>query len=99
MKAHLLVAKGTIVLLAGLGLGYAVSVSLADDAQKGHALTMKAYIADFERHKADLEDSEIPIAGALLFGIGFTCATFLTYEVLALGLARIITAVDRRSDQ
>lgn len=46
MKAPLLVAKGTIALVAGLGLGYAVGISLAHDTQKGGALTMKAQISE-----------------------------------------------------
>ena len=97
MKAPALVAKGTIALVAGLALGYAVGVSLAHDSEKGRALTMKVYIADFERHKADLESSQVPTWVALLAGVCITFATFLGYELLAFGLTKAIVAVDRRT--
>src|SRR5512147_3190928 len=97
MKAPVLVAKGTIALVAGLALGYAVGVSLAHDTQQGRALTMKTYIADFAHHKAELESSQVPMVGALLAGVVIVLATFLSYEVLAIGLAKVIVAIDRRT--
>ena len=97
MKAPALVAKGTIVLLAGLALGYAVGVSLAHDSEQGRALTMKTYVADFERHKAKLEHSQMPMWGSRLAGVCLTFATFLTYELLAIVVTKAIVAIDRRT--
>ena len=97
MKAPVLLAKGTIALVAGLVLGYAVAVSLAHDATAGRALTMKTYIADFAHHKAELESSQVPMVVALCVGVGLTFATFLAYEALAIGLTKVIVAIDRRT--
>jgi hypothetical protein len=97
MKAPALVAKGTIALVVGLALGYAIGVSLAHDSEEGRALTMKTYIADFESHKAKLEHSQMPMWGSLLAGVCFTFATFLTYELLVIGVTKAIVAIDRRT--
>ena len=97
MKTHVLVAKGVTALVAGLALGYGVGVSLAHDSERGQALTMKTYMADFEHHKAELESARVPMVGSLLVGVGLAFVTFLSYEVLALGLAKVIDAIDRRT--
>ena len=99
MKVPLLVAKGTVVLLIGLAVGYAVGVSTAHDVERGRVLTLKTYAADFEHYKAKLESSGIPMAGSLLIGVVFALATFASYEFLSLGLAKAISAVDRRTSQ
>jgi amino acid transporter len=96
VRISLLVAKGTVALLLGVAFGYAFGTSVAHDAAKGRALTMSEYVADFKHHKAELE-SQVPMWGALSVGVGFAFATFLSYEVLALGLSRIIIALDRRT--
>jgi hypothetical protein len=97
VKAPLLFAKGSVVLLAGLALGYAVGISAAQDAERGRELTLKAYIADFEHYKAKLQSARIPMVGSLLAGVAFAVATFLSYELLALALAKAVIAVDRRT--
>ena len=97
MRMPVIVAKGIVILLCGLAMGYAMGRSLAHDAARGRTLTIKQYIADFEHHREDLVSSDIPMPGALAIGVAMALAAFGAYEVLALGLATFITFVDRRT--
>ncbi len=92
-QKQLLLAKAIIGLLIGLVVGYAVGVSLAKDAAKGRALTMEQYVADFQRHKADLESSAIPMPAAVVIGVLMVFGAFALYEGLSYGLAKGFAAV------
>jgi len=87
---HTLGAKVLVVLLAGIVLGYAVSVDLNEDVERGRALTMDQYVSEFEHHKYELESSGIDMAFGVFFGIVFTAAIFGSYELLAFVLAWIL---------
>ncbi len=96
---HVLIAKGVVTLLLGVLFGYAIGGSLARDAARGRALTRDEYIADFERFKAKLESKEAPMSISILSGVVMTLGTFGIYELLALGLAKVIGAVAGRGGE
>jgi len=64
--ARRIVARLIVTVLMGIGFGYFFGASVARDAARGRALTLKEYIADFESHKKALVKSEVPMWGALL---------------------------------
>lgn len=97
LQKQLLVAKMFIALAVALVVGYAVGVSTAQDAERGRSLTLKAYIADFERHKANLESSDMPMAAAVVAGVIMVVGTFGLYELLAFGLVKGYHAVRGRA--
>jgi hypothetical protein len=97
MKLPHFVAKGTVVVLAGLAIGYFMGLDTAHDSARGKALTMKQYIDDFDHYKAHLESAAIPMIASLLFGVLMTTITFGVYELLGAGLAKGISALDRRT--
>ncbi len=95
-KNHLISAKAIILLSVGVLVGHAIGRSLASDAAQGRSLTMKQYIADFDAHKAKLTSSEIPMPAAIIAGVVMLLGTFGAYELLALGLAKVFAAAERR---
>ncbi len=92
-RDHIVGAKVVVALLLGVLLGYAIGNSLKRDAERGRALTMKQYVADFDRHKAKLETSEMPMALSLLSGVIMVATLFGVYELLAFGLGKALAAV------
>src|SRR5260370_24178569 len=79
---RMVVARLIVAILLGIAVGYAVGNSTAADAERGNALTMKAYIADFDHHKQELIASRVPMAAALLVGTLMIVAMFGLYELL-----------------
>ena len=92
---RMLVARLIVMVLFGIATGYAVGRSLASDAAKGRELTMKQYIADFDSHKKDLIGSEMPIAVAVVVGVLMVVVFFGVYELLVLGVDKVLHLVDR----
>lgn len=77
------------VVLGAIG-GYAIGTSLANDAATARTLTFKEYADDFERHKADLAAGEMPMIAAVITGTILIVAALGVYELLVLGLTRVI---------
>jgi ABC-type glycerol-3-phosphate transport system permease component len=99
VKPAQLVAKGAVIVLAGLLLGYFLGVSFAHDAARAHALTLKAYIDNFDNYKTELASSHMTMGVSLISGVIVCTLVFVVYELIALGLARGITAIDRLSSR
>ena len=99
MKPTQLVAKGAVIVLLGLVLGYFLGLSFAQDAARGHALTLKAYIDNFDHYKAELESSATTMTIALISGVIVSTMVFVVYELVAFGVARGIAAIDRLSSR
>lgn len=95
-QKHVLIAKAIIVVAIGLLVGYALGVSFANDVAKSRVVTMEEYVADFERYKADLESSDIPMPGAIVIGVVMVFGAFSIYELLAFGVAKGLAAVGGR---
>lgn len=91
-----LFARGIVAVLLGIIVGYAVGRSLASDAERGRNLTMKAYIADFESHRAELVDNAMPMVAALVVGTLMVVVALAGYEVLALGVDKLLSLLDRQ---
>ena len=96
--ARKLIARLIVVILLGLATGYAVGKSVAKDAARGHELTLKQYIADFESHKEDLVSSDMPMWLAIISGVLMIVVFFGVYELLVLGADRVLQFLDRRRD-
>ena len=50
-RTRTIVARVIVAVLLGIATGYAVGTSLASDAARGRALTMKEYVANFDEYK------------------------------------------------
>ena len=92
---RMLIARVIVMVLFGITTGYAVGRSLASDAATGRELTLKQYIADFESHKKDLIDSEMPMAVAVVVGVLMVVVFFGVYELFVLGVGKLLHLVDR----
>jgi vacuolar-type H+-ATPase subunit I/STV1 len=93
---RMVVARLLVAMLLGIVVGYAVGKSTEADAERGNALTMKEYIADFDHHKQELISSRLPMAAAIIVGTLMVVAMFGLYEVLAWGMDRLLAMIDRR---
>lgn len=91
-----MVARMIVGVLLGLLTGYAMGKALAGDAERGGNLTLKEYIADFERHKGELVSSEMPMAVAVLSGLILLLGCLGVYELLAFAVDKALAALDRR---
>jgi hypothetical protein len=94
--ARKIVARLIVVVLFGIVIGYAVGKSLAKDAARGHDLTLKEYVADFESHKKDLITSDMPMALSIFVGVLMVVAFFAVYELLVFAIDKGLEAVDLR---
>ena len=96
-----LIARLIVMILIGIATGYAVGKSLAADAATGRELTLKEYIADFDRHKQELIDSDISMGMSLFVGVLMIVVLLGVYELLVLGVNKALQLVERspRPDQ
>lgn len=92
---RMLVARLIVMILFGLATGYAVGRSLANDAATGRELTLKQYIDEFESHKKDLVDSQMPMALAIFVGVLMIVVFFGVYELFVLGVDKALQLIDR----
>lgn len=95
--ARKVVARVIVAILLGIVIGYGAGVSAKEEAERGRALTMKEYIADFEHHKQELIESGTPMAAMLLGGVIFLIALLGVYELLAIGVDKALAFADRRN--
>lgn len=93
--ARKIIARLIVVVLFGIGVGYAVGKSLAKDAARGRDLTLKEYVADFESHKKDLTSSDMPMAMSMFVGVLMVVVFFAIYEVLVFAVDKALETVDR----
>jgi uncharacterized membrane-anchored protein YhcB (DUF1043 family) len=94
-RTRKIVARIIVALLLGIAMGYAIGTSLASDAARGRALTMKDYVANFDTYKAKLESGS-PMAAMILAGVFLALVMFALYELLVWGVDRLLAALDRR---
>ena len=96
-RQHIVGAKVIVALLFGALLGYAMGVSVRAEAERGKDLTLKQYVAGFDRYKAKLENGDMPMAGALVAGVIMVAGMFGVYELFAFGLGKALARLTRRS--
>lgn len=92
-----IIARLIVAVLLGIVTGYGVGKSLDKDAAQGRELTLKAYIAEFESHKKELTDSEVPMTLAIVTGVLMVVVFFGVYELLVLVVDKALGIVDRQS--
>ncbi len=95
LSKYLIGAKIFVMILLGVLTGYVMAVDLAEDAERGEALTMEEYVAGYDDYKADLIASEIPTAGAIIAGLIMIVGVLSIYEALSVALAWGISVVGR----
>lgn len=95
-RARGVTARLIVVILSGLVAGYFFGASVASDAARGRALTLKAYIADFESHRRALLKGDVPMWAALLTMVVLMLAFVGVYELLVAAVDRVLRALDRR---
>ncbi len=92
-----IVARVIVALLIGIASGYGIGQSVASDAARGRALTMKEYVADFEKYKSHLIGSDTPVWAVMIAGVLMVVAAFGIYELLVLVVDKVLAAMDRRA--
>jgi hypothetical protein len=95
-RTRKIVARVIVAVLLGIATGYAVGTSLANDAARGKALTMKEYVANFEKYRNNLLGNESPIWAAVVAGVFIVVAAFAVYELLVWVVDKVLAALDRR---
>ncbi|HJS44014.1 MAG TPA: hypothetical protein VJ755_11125 [Gemmatimonadales bacterium] len=97
--SRMLLARFLVTLVIGLLIGVAVAKSLEADAAKGRSLTMKEYIEEFDSHKEELTQGEMPL-GASIFVVTLMVMVILgVYEMLVFGVERLLGVLGRRPYQ
>jgi len=91
-------ARIVITLVIGLVVGALVGKSMQHDYEVGKNLTMKAYIADFEKYKADLMKNNVPVVYDIIGGMVLVLLVIGFYELLVFGVDKLIGLVERRRE-
>ena len=92
-----IVARVIVALLIGIASGYGIGRSVASDAARGRALTMKEYVTDFENYKSHLIGSDTPVWAVMIAGVLMVVAAFGIYELLVWVVDKLLAAMDRRA--
>jgi len=95
-RTRKIVARVIVAVLLGIATGYAVGTSLASDAARGRALTMKEYVANFDEYKKQLMGNDSPMWAAVIAGVFMVVAAFAVYELLVWVVDKLLAALDRR---
>ena len=92
-----LLARVIVAIVVGLVGGYAIGKSMEKDAERWRTLTVKEYVAEFEAEKAEYATAaKSPLAVMVLVGTLMVVVFFGIYELLVLGVDRLLRALDRR---
>jgi len=96
-RTRTIVARVIVAVLLGIATGYAVGTSLASDAARGRALTIKEYVANFDEYKKHLLGNDSPMWAAVIAGVFMVVAAFAVYELLVWVVDKLLAAMDRRA--
>lgn len=92
-----LLSRVIVALMLGLLCGYVIGKEMEKDAERWRTLTLKEYVSEFEAEKAKLtEAGDTPLAAMVLVGTLMVVVLFGIYELLVLGVDRLLRALDRR---
>jgi len=94
--ARRILARLIVAILLGIGFGYYFGTTVAGDAARGHALTLKEYVADFDTHKKALIKSEVPMWGAILTMVILMITFIAVFELLVFVVDKGLSVLDRR---
>ena len=95
-RTRKIVARIIVAVLLGIATGYGVGTSLASDAARGRALTMKEYVASFDEYKRHLMGNDSPMWAAVIAGVFMVVAALAVYELLVWVVDKLLAALDRR---
>lgn len=95
-RTRKIVARVIVAVLLGVATGYAAGVSLASDAARGRALTMKEYVDNFDAYKNNLMGKGSSMWAMLVAGVLMVVAALAVYELLVWIVDKILAALDRR---
>lgn len=88
--SRMLLARFIVTLVVGLLIGVAAAKSLEADAAKGRSLTMKEYIEEFDSHKEELRQGEMPLGSSILIVTLMVMVAIGVYELLVFGVDRLL---------
>jgi predicted Na+-dependent transporter len=95
-RTRKIVARVIVALLLGIATGYGIGTSLANDAARGRALTMKEYVGNFDDYKNKLLGNGSPLWAAIVAGVLMVVVAFAIYELLVWLVDKLLAALDRR---
>jgi len=82
----------------GLVVGVLIGKSVQHDYEVGKNLTMKEYIADFEKYKNDLMKNNVPMVYDIVGAIVLVLLVIGLYELLVFGVDKLFGLFDKRRD-
>ncbi|HEV2671525.1 MAG TPA: hypothetical protein VGU74_10550 [Gemmatimonadales bacterium] len=91
-------ARIVVTLVIGLVVGVLVGKSVQHDYEVGKNLTMKQYIADFDKYKHDLMKNDVPVVYDVVGGIVLVLLVIGLYELLVLGVDKLFGVFGRHRD-
>ena len=91
-------ARIVVTVVIGLVVGVLVGKSVQHDYEVGKNLTMKEYIADFEKYKNDLMKNDVPMVYDIVGGMVLVLLVIGLYELLVFGVDKLIGLVDKRRE-
>jgi hypothetical protein len=91
-----LLARVLVTVVIGLVVGVLVGKSVQHDYEVGKNLTMKEYIADFEKYKNDLMKNDVPLVYDIVGAVVLVVLVIGCYEVLVFGVDKLFGRFDKR---
>ena len=89
-------ARIVVTLVIGLVVGVLIGKSVQHDYEVGKTLTMKEYIADFEKYKNDLMKNNVPMVYDIVGAIVLVLLVIGLYELMVFGVDKLFGLLDRR---
>jgi hypothetical protein len=91
-------ARIVVTVVIGLVVGVLVGKSVQHDYEVGKNLTLKAYIADFEKYKNDLMKNDVPMAYDIVGGAVLVLLVIGFYELLVFGVDKLFGLFGKRRE-
>jgi hypothetical protein len=91
-----LLARVLVTVVIGLVVGVLVGKSTQHDYEVGKNLTMKEYIADFEKYKNDLMKNDVPLGYDIVGAVVLVLLVIGFYELLVFGVDKLFGLFDKR---
>ena len=91
-------ARIIVTLVIGLVVGVLIGKSVQHDYEVGKNLTMKEYIADFEKYKNDLMKNNVPMVYDIVGAIVLVLLVIGLYELLVFGVDKLFGLFDKRRE-
>ena len=93
-----LLARVLVTVVIGLVVGVLVGKSVQHDYEVGKNLTMKEYIADFEKYKNDLMKNDVPLVYDIVGAVVLVLLVIGVYELLVFAVDKLFGLFDKRRE-